>query len=149
NLPRSQQLDYSDTTVEGVECGVKVPAAVLRVSPDPANELEVEPLRTTHRLDLASVVSQRALERTRGATPPRKRQDNHRVSSLESDLKGAPIVPVHDPLLTGSLVGNNLGPLFPRRLDPAWLPVDAVQVNDGKARTPPEFYCKCRLASTA
>jgi len=149
NLPWSPQFEDADTGLEGIERGVKVSTAVFRIAPDPTNELEVQPLRATLRLDRSSVMRQRASEHARNATPPRKRQDDHGVCALESDLECSPIVPVEYPLLSGGLLGNNPRPLFPRCLDPAWLPVDPIQVDDRKPRPPAELCGKCRLAGTA
>ena len=145
----SPQFEDADAALEEVKRGVKVSSAVFRVSPDPTKELEFQPLSATLRLDLLSVMRQRAPEHARSATPPRKGQDDHGVCALESDLECSPIVPVDHPLLTGDLLGNNLRPLFPRRLDPAWLPVDLIQVDDRKSRPPSELCGKCRLAGTA
>src|SRR6267142_5544627 len=127
-------------------------AAARLIVPDPAcQERQVELLGAAGAkvVTFAPVVPHRTPHCARKIDIARQVEPDDGLRSRQSQVEMARVVAVHDP----SIVGNSFRqPLTKARrlaLDPAWVPVERIEVHDRKAETRADPACQRGLAGAA
>ena len=97
----TRQFDHSSVLAVIVDRRVETRSAVPRVSPDPSQELRIDPFGAPRRLDGTPAIAQLATQRLGDAHRRSAGQDDHGVNAAESHVQGRAIVAVDDPTISG------------------------------------------------
>src|SRR5690606_7510232 len=104
--------------------------------------------RSHIRADSAEV-DRRPLYYSPQTDQPMAIQKNHRIASEQTLRQCAGVIAIHHPCIAIEEWFDSRGPFRFRWLNPAWLPVQRVQMNDIDAKQGTEAPGKCTLASAA